>query len=80
MVRLRERTQGCNGRWTALTERVGSGFEPRDLTNEHLKQFGVTEMPRVDFQRHLADALSAEADLNLAAPSLPMVMAMLATS
>ena len=37
-------------------------------------------MPRIDFQRRLADALSAEADLNLAAPSLPMVMAMLATN
>ena len=58
------------------------GFRLLDaqFTNEHLKQFGVTEIPRVDFQRRLADALSAEADLNLAAPSLPMVMAMLATS
>ena len=58
------------------------GFRLLDaqFTNEHLKQFGVTEMPRVDFQRRLADALSAEADLNLAVPSLPMVMAMLATS
>jgi leucyl/phenylalanyl-tRNA--protein transferase len=58
------------------------GFRLLDaqFTNEHLKQFGVTEMPRVDFQRRLADALSAEADLNLAAPSLPMVMEMLATN
>ena len=61
--------------------RVG-GFRLLDaqFTNEHLKQFGITEVPRVDFQRRLADALSAEADLNLAAPSLPMAMAMLATS
>ena len=58
------------------------GFRLLDaqFTSEHLKQFGVTEMPRADFQRHLADALSAEADLNLAAPSLPMVMAILTTS
>lgn len=56
------------------------GFQLLDaqFTNEHLKQFGVIDVSRSEFQRRLADALAMEADLNLATPSLPMVMAMLA--
>jgi len=38
----------------------------------------VIDVPRAEFQRRLADALANDADLNLAAPSLPMVTAMLA--
>ena len=56
------------------------GFRLLDaqFTNEHLKQFGVIDVPRTEFQRRLADALANEADLNLATPSMPMVTAMLA--
>ena len=56
------------------------GFRLLDaqFTNEHLKQFGVIDVPRAEFQQRLADALANEADLNLAAPSLPMVTEMLA--
>jgi len=56
------------------------GFRLLDaqFSNEHLRQFGVIDVPRIDFQRRLADALAAEADLHLAAPSLPMVTEMLA--
>ena len=56
------------------------GFQLLDaqFTSDHLKQFGVIEVPRIDFQRRLADALAAEADLQIAAPSLPMVTEMLA--
>lgn len=58
------------------------GFHLLDaqFTNEHLKQFGITELPRVEFQRLLANALTVEANLNLGAPSLPMVLRMLAKS
>ena len=56
------------------------GFRLLDaqFTNEHLKQFGVIDVPRAEFQQRLADALANEADLNLATASLPMVTAMLA--
>ena len=56
------------------------GFRLLDaqFSNEHLKQFGVIDVPRIEFQRRLADALAAEADLHLAKPSLPMVTKMLA--
>ena len=56
------------------------GFRLLDaqFSNKHLKQFGVIDVPRIEFQRRLADALSAEADLHLAAPSLPMVTSMIA--
>ena len=58
------------------------GFRLLDaqFSNEHLKQFGVIDVPRIEFQHRLADALEAEADLHLAAPSLPMVTEMLAAS
>ena len=56
------------------------GFRLLDaqFSNAHLKQFGMVDLPRIEFQRRLADALTAEADLGLAAPSLPMVTEMLA--
>ena len=56
------------------------GFRLLDaqFTNEHLQQFGVIDVPRTEFQRRLADALAAEADLHLAAPSRPMVTEMMA--
>ena len=56
------------------------GFRLLDaqFSNEHLKQFGVIDVPRIEFQRRLADALAAEADLHLTKPSLPMVTKMLA--
>ena len=56
------------------------GFRLLDaqFSNAHLKQFGMVDVPRIEFQRLLADALTAEADLGLAAPSLPMVAEMLA--
>ena len=58
------------------------GFRLLDaqFSNAHLKQFGLIDMPRIEFQRRLADALTAEADLRLAAPSLPMVTEMLTAS
>ena len=58
------------------------GFRLLDaqFSNAHLKQFGLIDMPRIEFQRHLADALTADADLRLAAPSLPMVTEMLTAS
>ena len=57
------------------------GFRLLDaqFSNEHLKQFGVIDVPRIEFQRRLTDALAAEADLHLTKPSLPMVTKMLAT-
>ncbi len=56
------------------------GFQLLDaqFSNEHLKQFGVIDVPRTEFQQRLADALAVEADLHLTAPSLPMVIKMLA--
>ena len=56
------------------------GFQLLDaqFTSEHLKQFGVIDVPRIDFQQRLADALTVEADLHITAPSLPMVTEMLA--
>ena len=56
------------------------GFRLLDaqFSNEHLKQFGVIDLPRIEFQRRLADALALDADLQLAVPSLPMVKKMLA--
>jgi leucyl/phenylalanyl-tRNA--protein transferase len=57
------------------------GFQLLDaqFSNEHLKQFGAIDVPRIEFQRRLAEALAAEADLHLAKPSLQMVTDMLAT-
>ena len=56
------------------------GFRLLDaqFSNKHLKQFGAIDVPRIEFQRRLADALSTEADLHLATPSLPMVTSMMA--
>jgi leucyl/phenylalanyl-tRNA--protein transferase len=57
------------------------GFKLLDtqFANEHLKQFGVTEVPRKDFRKRLAHAISTDADLHLAERSLPMAMDMLAS-
>jgi leucyl/phenylalanyl-tRNA--protein transferase len=57
------------------------GFKLLDaqFSNEHLRQFGVTEVPRVDFQGRLANAIAADASLNLNKPSLPMAIDLLAT-
>jgi leucyl/phenylalanyl-tRNA--protein transferase len=57
------------------------GFKLLDAqySNEHLRQFGVTEVPRVDFQGRLANAIAADASLNLNKPSLPMAIDLLAT-
>lgn len=58
------------------------GFRLLDaqFSNAHLKQFGMIDTPRIEFKRRLADALTAEADLRLASPSLPMVTEMLTAS
>jgi len=57
------------------------GFKLLDaqFSNEHLRQFGVTEVPRVDFQGRLANAIAADASLDLDKPSLPMAIDLLAT-
>ena len=54
---------------------IHGGFQMLDaqFANKHLKQFGIVEISRVDFQKRLANALENDADLNLTKPSLPMV-------
>ena len=44
------------------------------FTNNHLQQFGVTEIDRSDFQGRLADALASDGDLHFDTPSATMVM------
>ena len=44
------------------------------FTNDHLQQFGITEIDRKDFQDKLADALFAEADLAPEIPSAQLVI------
>ena len=44
------------------------------FTNEHLQQFGITEIDRENFQDRLADALSTEANLALETPSAKLVI------
>ena len=44
------------------------------FTNEHLQQFGITEIDRANFQDRLADALFTEADLALEIPSAQLVI------
>ena len=44
------------------------------FTNEHLQQFGITEIDRENFQDRLADALFTEADLALEIPSAQLVI------
>ncbi len=44
------------------------------FTNDHLKQFGITEIDRVDFKNRLAEALLTEADLALEIPSAQLVV------
>ncbi len=57
------------------------GFKLLDtqFSNEHLKQFGVIEVPRIDFQRRLAYAISTDANLHLSEESLPIAMDMLSS-
>ena len=44
------------------------------FTNDHLQQFGITEIDRADFQDRLANALFTEADLALEIPSAQLVI------
>ena len=44
------------------------------FTNDHLQQFGITEIDRVDFQDRLANALFTEANLALDIPSAQLVI------
>ena len=44
------------------------------FTNDHLQQFGITEIDRADFQNKLADALFTKADLALRIPSAQLVI------
>ncbi len=44
------------------------------FTNDHLQQFGITEIDRADFQNRLAGALFSEAHLALEIPSAQLVI------
>ena len=44
------------------------------FTNDHLLQFGLTEIDRSDFQSRLAEALSSNGDLHFDTPSAALVM------
>ncbi|MGB2073527.1 MAG: leucyl/phenylalanyl-tRNA--protein transferase, partial [Candidatus Puniceispirillaceae bacterium] len=44
------------------------------FTNDHLQQFGVTEIDRSDFQGRLAEALASDGDLHFDTPSATMVI------
>lgn len=44
------------------------------FSNDHLRQFGITEIDREDFRERLADALFTEADLALEIPSAQLVI------
>ena len=44
------------------------------FTNDHLQQFGITEIDRTDFRDKLTDALFTEADLALEIPSAQLVL------
>lgn len=44
------------------------------FTNDHLLQFGITEIDRANFHGRLADALITEADLALEIPSAQLVI------
>jgi leucyl/phenylalanyl-tRNA--protein transferase len=43
------------------------------FTNDHLQQFGVTEIDRLDFQDRLAAALASDGDLHFDTPSSALV-------
>ncbi|MFL2845579.1 MAG: leucyl/phenylalanyl-tRNA--protein transferase [Candidatus Puniceispirillaceae bacterium] len=49
------------------------------FTNDHLQQFGITDIDREDFQDRLADALLTEADLALEIPSAKLVIPFLSS-
>ena len=44
------------------------------FSNDHLQQFGITEIDRTDFRDKLTDALFTEADLALEIPSAQLVL------
>jgi leucyl/phenylalanyl-tRNA--protein transferase len=44
------------------------------FTNDHLQQFGVTEIDRSEFQGRLAEALASDGDLHFDTPSAALVM------
>ena len=44
------------------------------FANDHLHQFGVTEIDRLDFQGCLAEALASDSDLHFDTPSAALVM------
>jgi leucyl/phenylalanyl-tRNA--protein transferase len=44
------------------------------FTNDHLQQFGVTEIDRSNFQGRLAEALASDGDLYFDTPSAALVM------
>ena len=43
------------------------------FTNDHLQQFGITEIDRTDFQRRLKDALACRGNLALETPSEQLI-------
>jgi leucyl/phenylalanyl-tRNA--protein transferase len=57
------------------------GFLMLDVqfTNDHLTQFGVTEIDRVDFQGRLAAALASDGDLHFETPSSALITPFLAS-
>ena len=56
----------------------GFAFLDAQFTNDHLKQFNITEIDRADFHQRLATALSRDANLNLETPSPDLVTRFLA--
>lgn len=52
-------------------------FLDAQFSNDHLRQFGVTEVPRHEFQSRLAAALAADADLHLLKSSQRLATAFL---
>ena len=48
-------------------------FLDAQFTNDHLEQFGVTEIDRSDFQGRLAEALASDGDLHFDTPSTALV-------
>lgn len=52
------------------------GFSLLDaqFSNDHLQQFGITEIKRADFRSRLADALVTEADLAQEIPSAQLIV------
>ena len=57
----------------------GFAFLDAQFTNDHLKQFNITEIDRTNFKKMLATALSWNATLNLETPSRDLVRPFLAS-